>query len=316
MVINHDANTASGMNPTVTAAVGTVAIGVGVWYMANKLKVAQRLAADSKEQAAIPEDPEQKSILLVGAVMKQLSDWRQCVWDDERFTDGSNDYIDKWANKNRISRFNYNKYAEEVYRLILCITGHMIVIARMGANIPDYVRPKGKGYCSSMVLAFDLLTWHILEATASEDSPFFVSDDNMKESDIKYMERTIKELSGFLDALRENLSNTHDDGKSGVLTYLEGNDFITVTPLYKMKESAAVRNNDDFVHIATEDEMKYIGDVPNMLVEKFYKRIKKNLEEPCKLSRNYSRRKEILETAGEVKDLIQILKEAGRIVIS
>lgn len=316
MVINHDTNTASGMNPTVTAAVGTVAIGMGVWYMANKLKVAQRLAADSKEKAVIPEDPEQKSVLLVGAVMKQLSDWRQCIWDDERFAECSNDFIDKWANKNRISRFNYNKYAEEVYRLILCITGHMIVIARMGANIPDYIRPKGTGYCSAIVLAFDLLTWHILEATASEDSPFFVSDDNMKESDIKYMERTIKELSGFLDALRENLSNTHDDGKSGVLTYLEGNDFITVTPLYKLKESAAAKNNNDFVHIATEEEMKYIGDVPNMLIEKFYKRIKKNLEEPCKLSRSYSRRKEILETAGDVKDLIQILKEAGRIVIS
>lgn len=315
-VLNHDVDAAStGCNPSVVATVGTVALGAAVLLIGSKLKVAQGLATDSNaaSEIKVTEDPEQKAILVVGSVMKQLADWRQCIWDDERLVEGDNSiFIENWARKNSFTPFSYNKYSDEVYRLIMCITGHMICIARMDTNIPDYVRSKGIGYCSSLILAFDLLTWYILEATSSEDSPFFIEDDKMKDSDVQYMDRCIKELNGFLDALKDNMSNLREDGKSGVLTYLEANDFITVSPLYSFKKSKAAANNSDFLHIAEGEELKYIGDIPNMLVERFYKRIRKNLEEPCKMSRLYAKRKEILGTAKEVKDLIQILKEAGR----
>lgn len=314
-VFNYDLGETPEVPPELLATLGLVVVGGGAWFLGKHFKVATKLANLTDDQCEIPEEPEQKAALFVFAVLKQLAEWRKCVWSDPKFTEGDNNkYIDKWAYKNRIDRFNYNKYAEEVNRLILCITGHMISIANLNAGIPDYI--KGKGYCSALVLAFDLMTWRVLEATTSEDSPFFVEDNKMKRSDIKYMKRVISELSGFLEALRENMSNTHDNGKSGIITFVEQNDFITVTPLHKLKQSKVIKTNKDFLYIPTEEGLKYINDIPNMLLESFYKRLQKNLEEPCRLSKQYEKRKEIIKTAKEVKDIVQCFKDAGKTILA
>ena len=306
--VHHDVDAAS-----CAAAAGTLITGIGVWFLAKHFKIAQRLAMGSEKEIEVPIDPGQKAALYVCAALKQLEDWRKNVWEDSNFLEGNDvAYIDEWARKNRINgRFNYNKYGEEVYRLILCISGHMIGITRMEAGIPDYI--KNKGLCSPLALAFDLLTWHTLEATASEDSPFFLEDDKLKDSDIKYLERAITELSGFLEAVRENMANIHDY-KSGVLVYLAANDFITVNPLYKMKKSKTIEQSNDFINPVTKEMAKYMEDIPTVLIDGFYKRLRKNLEEPCRLSHNYMKRKEILETAQGVKSLVECFKETTNVL--
>lgn len=312
--LNYDLDAVPEIPPSLIATLGLVVVGGGAWFLGKHFKITTKIAGLNSE-CKIPNDPEIKSAMLVVAVLKQLAEWREYVWHEPRFTEGDNNkFIDDWAYKNRIDRFNYNKYAEEVNKLILAITGHMISIANWNTGIPDYV--KNKGYCSALVLAFDLMTWRILEATASEDSPFFVEDNQMKESDIKYMKRTISELEGFLEALRENMSNTHDKGKSGIITFLEQNDFITVTPLHKLKVSRVVQDNKDFLYIPSDEGLKYIADIPNMMLESFCKRLKNNLEKPCRLSKQYEKRKEIIETAKEVKSLIDCFKEAGELMMA
>lgn len=318
---NHDLDPAmsySCPSPSVVATIGTVALGAGVWYLGNHFRVASKLANDKESTIEKINDPDTKSRLMESVLISRIEMLRDNVVNTIDFSDSECDEnIKKWAHRNRFNEFAYNKKSEEVYELIMAITGYMIMVVQLDGNIPDYLHPRKNKYFSALTLAADLIAWYIMEATISDASPFMTDDDSMTDEDTKYLDRTKQELQGFLDAFISNCKNTSNSGRSHVILFLEKNDFINVNPLHKMKEALTIHQASDFLHEVNSDEEKYtIGDVPWSLLENFRKRMKKNLEEPCLMAKKYARRKEILKTAEDIKELIQILNEAGRMVVS
>lgn len=315
---NHDMDAACscGSDPSMVATLGTLALGAGVYFLGKKLQIATKLANDAANPEKI-NDPDTKSRLMQSVLVSKMEMLRESISTVVNFEEvDCEDQIKQWAHRNRHSEFAYNKKSTDVYELIMIITGYMVMMIHMEGNIPDYLDPKKNRYFSPLTLAADLISWYIMEATVSDASPFISYDDELKDADEKYLERAKQELKGFIDALQDNCNNTRDDGRSGVITYLEGNDFVNVTPLHKMKKALAIHQAEDFLHIAEEEDKHTLGDIPWGLLESFRKRMKENLTEPCLLAKKYARRKEILKTAEDIKELAQILKEAGKVVIS